>query len=231
MDTSSALNDPANLAGKIELLLLKPDMTLHELRLFCLNIKDHPLAAVCVHGAQTAHVRHSLEDSGIKVAALVGFPLGLNDSDVKRYEVETAIDNDAHEIYAVANHSWIKEGSWEPFLRELRDIVEAADERPVTIILETSLLNQDQLSQACRLILDSGAQSAQAGTGYHSPLPGKETIQCMREALGTQFGIKATGDVADSRTALDCIQAGANRVVTTARLLFADKDKPALKVL
>ena len=112
METPSALDDPASLAGKIELLLLKPDIAPLELRLFCLNIKHHPLAAVCVHGTQIVQVRHALEDSVIHVCGLVGFPLGLNDSDVKRYEAEAAIDNEAHEISVVANHSWIKEGSW-----------------------------------------------------------------------------------------------------------------------
>jgi deoxyribose-phosphate aldolase len=234
MDTISAPNNPVSLAGKIELLILKQDIVFEELRVFCSNIQDHPLASVCVHGSQIARVRHALENSGIQVCGMVGFPLGLNDSDVKRYEVEAAVDNGAHEIAVAANASWIREGLWDHFVRELRDVAEASDERPVTVILETGLLTQTQIVDACHFILDSGAQFVQASTGFHTPLPGTDIIRWMRETVGDSFGVKAAGAIADSKIAMDYIEAGADRVVTTASLFFEQKEdfgKPPLPAL
>ena len=112
---------------------------------------------VCVGGSRVELACSLLEDTEVKVTGLVGFPFGAGDSDAKRYETEVAIDHGAQEIETVLNVGRLKDGDHGYVLRELRDIAEAADQRPVKVILETSLLTLEEKNLACQLVLDSGA--------------------------------------------------------------------------
>jgi deoxyribose-phosphate aldolase len=156
--------------------------------------------------------RTLLEDSEVKVTALVGFPLGAADGDAKRYETEVAIDHGAQEIETVLNIGRLREGDHRYVLRELRDIAEAADERPVKVILETGLLTPEERNLACRLVLDSGAHCVCTGTGLESAATVQE-VQSLRAAVGEKFGVKAAG-LHDLQTASALIEAGATRLGT-----------------
>src|SRR5207244_241109 len=135
-----------------------------------------------------------LEDSEIKVIGLVGFPFGASDADVKRYETEVAIDHGAHEIEMVVNLGRLKEGDSSYVLRELRDIAEDADERPVSVSLETSLLTPEEKHLACVLALDSGVHFVSTGTGLNAAATVAD-VQSLRAAVGDKFGVKASGGI------------------------------------
>jgi len=157
-----------------------------------------------------------LDDTEVKVACVVGFPLGAMESDVKRYETEAAIDHGAHEIDVVLNLGWLKDGQDALILRELRDVAEAADERTVKVILETGLLTREEKIRACHLVLDSGAHFVKTATGFGPGGATVEDIKLMRDAVGPKFGVKASGGIRDTVTALAMIEAGANRLGTSA---------------
>src|SRR5437868_2158846 len=110
------------LASCIDHTLLKADATASEIERLCAEARTHGFYAVCVNGCHVDLARHLLEDSDVKVATTVGFPLGAMESDVKRYETEAAVDAGAQEIDAVINIGWLKERRDGPLLRELRDI-------------------------------------------------------------------------------------------------------------
>ena len=135
---------PNELARYIDHTLLKADATAKEIEKLCIEAREHHFCSVCVNGSWVSHAGHLLEESGVKVVAVAGFPLGAADSDVKRYETEVAIDNGAQEIDVVLNIARLKTGDDAYVLRELRDVAEAADERPVKVILETCLLTRDE---------------------------------------------------------------------------------------
>src|SRR5205085_7510760 len=101
-------------------------------------------------------------------------------------------------------------------LRELRDIVEAADERPVKVILETALLTHDEKILACELIKDSGAAFVKTSTGFGPGGATVEDVKLLREMVGPKFGVKASGGIRDLQTALSMIEAGASRLGTSA---------------
>ncbi len=146
-----------NLAAYIDHTLLKPEAALKDVEKLCAEARDHNFHAVCVNGSWVIQARHFLDACDVKVATVVGFPLGATDSDTKRFETEAAIDNGAQEIDVVINIGRLKDGDDQYVLRELSDVVEAAAERPVKVIIETCLLTNAEKIRACRIVLDGGA--------------------------------------------------------------------------
>jgi deoxyribose-phosphate aldolase len=204
-----------DIAKYIDHTLLKPDATAAAIEALCAEARCHSLHAVCVNGCWVELARHHLEGTEVKVATVVGFPLGAMDADAKRYETEAAIDAGAHEIDMVLNVGRLKDGESKLVLREIRDLVEAADEHPVKVIIETCLLTEDEKKEACRLIVESGAQFVKTSTGFSTGGATLEDVRLLREAVGPEFGLKASGGVRDTATALAMIEAGANRIGTS----------------
>ncbi|MBP7826935.1 MAG: deoxyribose-phosphate aldolase [Verrucomicrobia bacterium] len=206
----------AEVARLIDHTLLKPDATRAQIETLCAEARTHHFGAVCVNGTHVPLARHALEDSGVKVAAVVGFPLGAMSSDAKRYETEAAVDDGAQEIDLVLNLGRLKDGDDAFVLRELRDVVEAADERPVKVILETCLLTEAEKIRACRLVVESGAHFVKTSTGFSSGGATAADVQLMRATVGPDFGIKASGGIRDAATAQAMIAAGATRLGTSS---------------
>lgn len=205
----------AELARYIDHTVLKPEASAQDIERLCAEALEHHFAAACVNGSRVALARHHLEGSEVKVAAVVGFPLGAMGSDAKRYETEAALDDGAQEIDLVINVGRLKEGDDAYVLRELRDVVEAADERPVKVILETCLLTEEQKVRACRLVLDSGAHFVKTSTGFSSGGATIEDVRLLRATVGPAFGVKASGGIRDFATAMKMIEAGATRLGTS----------------
>jgi deoxyribose-phosphate aldolase len=201
----------AELAPYIEHSLYLPQATRQDVERLCAEARQHRFHGVCVHGSRVELAASLLEDTEVKVACLVGFPLGAMDSDVKRYEAEAAIDQGAQEIEAVINIGRLKDGDHRFVVRELRDIAEAAEERPVKAVLETALLTAEEIHAACQLALDSGVNFVTAGTGW-TELPSVAQVKALRAAVGIKFGVKAAGPIANATVAWEYIQAGATRL-------------------
>jgi len=204
-----------NLASYIDHTLLKPDATKEQIEKLCAEARQHGFFSVCVNGSLVGLARHLLADSEVKVAGVVGFPLGAMSADAKRYEVEAAIDDGAQEIDLVLNIGRLKDGDDQYVLRELRDVVEAADERTVKVIIETCLLTEPEKIRACHLICDSGAHFVKTSTGFSAGGATIEDVKLLRQAVGPKFGVKASGGIRDAATALAMIEAGATRLGTS----------------
>lgn len=212
---SESLNAAA-LAKYIDHTLLKPEATAADIEKLCREAMQHHFWSVCVNGSRVAQAYALVENSGVKVASVVGFPLGAMSSDVKRYEVEAAIDDGAQEIDVVMNVGKLKDSDTRYILRELRDIVEAAEERTVKVILETCLLTREEKILACKLVVESGAHFVKTSTGFSTAGATTHDIQLMRECVGPKFGVKASGGIRDAQIALGMIQSGATRLGTSA---------------
>ena len=204
------------LARYIDHTVLKADAVRADIEKLCAEAKQFGFCSVCVNGARVAEARHFLEDTAVRVACTVGFPLGAMDADVKRYETEAAIDAGAQEIDVVLNVGLLREGQHALVLRELRDVVEAADERPVKVILENCLLSREQKIAACQIVVESGAQFVKTSTGFSTGGATVEDVKLMREIVGPDFGVKAAGGIRDFAMARAMIEAGATRLGTSA---------------
>jgi len=207
---------PAELAAYVDHTLLKPDASLAQIEKLCAEAREHHFFSVCVNGSWVATCRHLLEGSDVKVACVVGFPLGAMSSDVKRFETETAIDDGAHEIDVVLNIARLKAGEDQAVLRELIDVAEAADERTVKVILETCLLTDAEKVRACQLVVESGCHFVKTSTGFSTGGATVADVKLMRETVGPTFGVKASGGIRDAQTALAMIAVGATRLGTSS---------------
>jgi len=197
---------------RVQWIALRPDATRAELVKQLTEVRNFGCQVACVAGSRVEVAVATLEDSEVKVAALIGFPFGSSDGDAKRYEVEVAVDAGAQEIQCVINLGWLKDG-WEArILRELRDVREAADERPVTAIVEMAMLTPEEACRAVRLTMDAECQFLATATGCAARQTSVEDVRLLRETAGEALGITAVGGVYGPDEAGALIQAGANRV-------------------
>ena len=197
-------------ARLIEQTACDPDATAASLEQLCRQAANEGFPAVCVNGSRVTQAVHWLEDSEVKVVCAVAFPLGSADADVKRFETEVAIDSGAHIIEVTANCGRLKDGDHAYVLRELRDVVEAAEERPVRLGLNLDLLSSAELETALQLALESRAEALTlAGSG-----PVEETVQSvrrLRELAGSELVIKVECPQLNLREMGKLIEAGAGR--------------------
>jgi deoxyribose-phosphate aldolase len=207
---------PTQLAAFIDHTLLQADATAKDIEKLCAEAREHKFYSVCINGSWVGQARHRLEDTDVKVASVVGFPLGAMSADAKRFETEAAIDDGAQEIDVVLNVGRLKDGDDKYVLRELCDVVEAADERPMKVILETCLLTPEEKIRACKLVVESGAHFVKTSTGFGAGGATIADVKLMRETVGPKFGVKASGGIRDTKTALAMIEAGATRLGTSA---------------
>ena len=207
---------PVQLASFIDHTLLKPDANAEDIEKLCAEARENNFFSVCVNGSWIAKAQHLLDGSDVKVAGVVGFPLGAMSGDTKRFEAEAAIDDGAQEIDVVLNIGRLKAGDDRYVLRELIDVVEAADERTVKVILETCLLTDDEKIRACKIVVESGAHFVKTSTGFSTSGATIADVKLMRATVGPQFGVKASGGIRDTKAALAMIEAGATRLGTSA---------------
>jgi deoxyribose-phosphate aldolase len=207
---------PADLARFIDHSLFLADATAQDIEKLCAEAREYKFHSVSVNGSWVVAARHFLDGSDVKVGCAVSFPLGAMSGDAKRFETEAAIDDGAQEIDVVLNLGRLKAGDDKYVLRELHDVVEAADEWPVKVILETCLLTREEKIRACQLVVESGARFVKTSTGFSTGGATVEDVKLMRETVGPKFGVKASGGIRDTKTALAMIEAGATRLGTSA---------------
>jgi deoxyribose-phosphate aldolase len=204
-----------DLARRIELMLVRPDTTRADVAQLCQQARELNACGICVVPDRVEQTLAQLEDTEIKIVALVGFPLGSTDTDTKRFETETAVDFGAQEIEIALNVGRLKDGDQDRVLRELRDIVEAADERPVRLALESRLLTREEIVTACHLALDAGVAGVANSTGRNGFAADAEDVRLLCEAIGQKHFVKATGQITSTAEAQALINAGADRLGLT----------------
>jgi deoxyribose-phosphate aldolase len=204
-----SLND---VAGRVELTLFAADATRAQIEALCAEALEKSYAAVSVNGTRVELARTFLDETDVLVSALIDFPLGAADTDIRRYATETAVDQGAQEIELVLSVGRLKDRESSYILRELRDIVEAADERPVKLVLESHLLTRDEKILACHLAVEAGLKFVSTATDFHSALASVTDVELLRHATSEGFGIKASGRIRDAQLALELLKAGATRL-------------------
>lgn len=202
------------LAQYIDHTNLKPDAAKADIETLCQEASEYKLFSVCVNSSRVALAYHLLDrsDNETRICSVVGFPLGAMDADAKRYETEAAVDLGANEIDMVINVGRFKDGEDDYIVREIRDVVEAAEDRVVKVILETCLLTREEIIRACILVTRAEAHFVKTSTGFGSGGATIEDVRIMRETVGQAAGVKASGGIRTSEIALAMIDAGATRL-------------------
>ncbi|AEI43835.1 deoxyribose-phosphate aldolase [Paenibacillus mucilaginosus] len=202
-----------NLAGMIDHTLLKADATQAEITKLTEEAKKYTFASVCVNPTWVAYAAEQLAGTKVKVCTVIGFPLGASTPAVKAFEAADAIANGATEVDMVINIGALKDGNNELVERDIRGVVEAAKGKAlVKVIIETSLLTDEEKVRACELSVKAGADFVKTSTGFSTGGATPEDVALMRRTVGEGTGVKASGGVRSREDMLKMVEAGATRI-------------------
>lgn len=198
----------------IDHTILRPEATEEDIKRLCSEAKEHEFYAVCVNSCHLALAKKELSGSDVKIAVVVGFPLGACLTGVKACETTSAVTLGAHEIDMVMNIGALKEGRYEYVLEDIKAVVDAAgkDGAIVKVILETCLLTDEEVVKACELSKDAGAAFVKTSTGFSTAGATVGHVKLMKATVGDALRIKASGGIRDKTKALEMIEAGADRI-------------------
>lgn len=209
---------PADLAGFIDHTLLRPDATAAEVDRMCDEALEHGFASVCVNPTWVERVAGALQGSDVRTCCVVGFPLGAAVPEIKAMEARRAIRAGADEIDMVINVGALKSGDHDLVERDISGVADACREAGIVckVILETALLTDEEKVMASRLARAAKADFVKTSTGFG---PGGATVYdvaLIREAVGPEMGVKASGGIRSAEDAKQMIAAGATRIGASA---------------
>jgi len=215
---AQALPDAAQIAKMIDHTLLKPEASAADIQKLCDEALKHGFYSVCVNPSNVKQAAQLLRGSPVKVCVVVGFPLGAQAAQIKVLEARRALREGAREVDMVINIGALKSKEDALVLQDIRGVVEACKEgRALSkVILETSLLNQEEKVRACELSMKAGADFVKTSTGFSSGGATAEDIALMsRTVAPKKLGVKASGGVRSYADAVKMIRAGATRIGTS----------------
>ncbi|GEN33273.1 MULTISPECIES: deoxyribose-phosphate aldolase [Aneurinibacillus] len=204
------------LASYIDHTLLKPETTAEMIDTLCQEAKDNGFFAVCINPYWVGRAKRNLEGSGVKVATVIGFPLGANTTETKAFEATKAIEDGADELDVVINIGALKSGDDETVLHDIASVVTVAEGRAlVKVIIEAGLLTEEEKERASRLSKEAGAHFVKTSTGFGHGGATVEDVRLIRKTVGEEMGVKASGGVRTREDAEAMITAGATRIGTS----------------
>ena len=196
----------------IDHTILKATASGTDVQKLCEEAIEHEFYSVCVNGCYVADAKHLLQGTDVKIAAVVGFPLGAMTTAAKVFEAKEAVENGASEIDMVINVAKLKDGEFEYVENEIRQIKEAIGDNVLKVIIETCYLTDEEKVKACELAKEAGADFVKTSTGFSTGGAKVADIRLMRETVGPDMGVKASGGVHNAEEALAMIEAGATRI-------------------
>ena len=197
--------------------LLKADATPEQIVKICEEAKTYGCASVCVNSGYVPLVSKELAGSEVKTCCVIGFPLGACASEAKAAETTDSIEKGANEVDMVINVGRAKAGEWDYVKSDIQAVVKAAAGKAlVKVIIETCLLTDEEKVKACQAAKEAGADFVKTSTGFSTGGAKVEDIRLMRETVGPDMGVKASGGVRDFEKAQAMIEAGATRIGTSS---------------
>ncbi|ERK56112.1 deoxyribose-phosphate aldolase [Gemella bergeri ATCC 700627] len=200
----------------IDHTILKATASENDIKKLCEEAKKHKLYSVCVNGCYVNDAKKILQGSDVKVAAVVGFPLGAMSTKAKVFEAKDAIEQGASEIDMVINVAKLKDGKYDYVKNEIKQIKDAIGENILKVIIETCYLSNEEKIKACELSLDAKADFVKTSTGFGTGGATFEDVKLMKDVVGNKAKVKASGGVKDKQTAEKYIELGAERLGTSS---------------
>ncbi len=203
---------------------LKPNATRADIERLCSEARTYSFASVCVNPCNVALAKKLLAGSEVAVCTVIGFPLGQNTTAIKCAEVEAAYASGCDEFDMVINVGLLKDGALDAVREEITAVVRAARGKTVKVIIETGLLTDSEKELATRLSCEAGAHFVKTCTGFSAGTATVEDIRLMRRAADANVKLKASAGVRTREAALALIEAGADRIGTSAGILIVGED-------
>lgn len=200
----------------IDHTLLKATATPEAIIKLCEEAKAYRFFAVCVNGCYVSLAAQQLKASEVKIAAVVGFPLGAMSKQAKVCEAEQAIKDGANEIDLVLNVGFLKAGKQAEVQAEIAAVKQAIGNRILKVILETCYLTDAEIRTACQLAEKAGADFVKTSTGFGTGGATEEAVKIMVAEVGYRLKIKASGGIRDTATAKKYIDLGVSRIGTSS---------------
>lgn len=205
------------IAKMIDHTLLKPEATKNQIEQIIKEAKEYKFASVCINSSWVKFASEELKDTDVKVCTVVGFPLGATTTETKVFETKQAIENGANEIDMVIAIGHLKSGNNDYVKNDIAQIKKAAGKDIIVkVIIETSLLTDDEKEVACKLSKEAGVDFVKTSTGFAGGGATVEDVQLMHRVVGDDLQIKASGGVRSLDDALKMIEAGASRLGASA---------------
>lgn len=212
----------------IDHTILKPEATEADIKNLCDEALDYDFMSVCIQPYWVSKAAAFLTGSDVKVCTVVGFPHGANTAEVKTFEAKQAVQNGAHEVDMVINIGALKEKSYDVVRHEIASIAEAVKGQAILkVIIETALLTDEEKVAACEIAKEAGADFVKTSTGFSTGGATLADIRLMRQTVGPDMGVKASGGVRSYEDAQNFIEAGATRLGASSGKAIVDEWKAA----
>lgn len=207
----------------IDHTLLKADATLDKITKLCEEAKEYDFASVCVNGYWVLACAKLLAGTNVKVCTVIGFPLGAMSSKAKAFETRDAIENGASEVDMVLNIGEMKAGHYDVVRDDVKSVVDAAAGNCVKVILENCLLTKEEIVKACELCVEAGATFVKTSTGFSTSGATPEDVKLMKKTVDGKCKVKAAGGVRCYEDMEKMVEAGADRIGTSAGVMLMQK--------
>jgi deoxyribose-phosphate aldolase len=212
------LNNPKAVASLVDHTLLKPDAARADVARLCDEAREFGFASVCVNPYWVRFAAEHLADSSVNVCTVIGFPLGANDARTKLAEAQLALSDGAEELDIVQNIGALRSQDLQVVRKEIVDLTALAHSHDamLKVILETSLLTEQEKITACTLAVDAKADFVKTSTGFSTAGATLEDVKLMRKTVGLSTGVKASGGIRTLDALRLMVSAGANRIGTSS---------------
>ncbi|OCG42716.1 deoxyribose-phosphate aldolase [Gilliamella sp. Bif1-4] len=211
-------------AKYIDHTLLAMNATEDQIRKLCDEAKEYHFYSVCVNSGYVPLAARLLNGTDVKVCSVVGFPLGAMLTSAKAFETEMAVKAGAQEIDMVINVGWLKSNDWDAVKQDIEAVFNACGAVPLKVILETCLLTKDEIVKVCEICKQIGVAFVKTSTGFSVSGATVDDVKLMRDTVGNEMGVKASGGIRDRQTAEKMVQAGASRLGASAGIAIVSGD-------
>jgi deoxyribose-phosphate aldolase len=211
--------DTTNIAQYIDYTLLKPTATFADIEKLCQEALSYHFFSVCVNSSYISYAKNLLKESPTKLCSVVGFPLGAMSPLAKANEATIALEEGADEIDMVMNIGWFLSGQVHKVLEEVSQIKKITGNKVLKLIIETCYLSEAQKRLACQMGVDAGADFIKTSTGFGTGGATLSDVRLMKEVVGNQALIKASGGIRTREVALEYLALGVSRIGASAIII------------
>lgn len=204
------------IAKMIDHTLLKPEANYNMIKQLCEEAIEYGFASVCVNSGNVPLAVEYLKNTGIPICSVVGFPLGAMTTKSKVFETKEAIENGAREIDMVINIGALKSKDYNNVKSDIEEVIVAAHSKAIVkVIIEVSLLTDDEKVRVCKIAKEAQADFVKTSTGFSTGGATAEDVKLMRKTVGPNVGVKASGGINSYQDAIKLLDAGACRLGTS----------------
>ena len=202
--------------------ILKADATKEDVKKVCEEAMAYSFCSVCVNSYYVPYVAELLHGSDVKICTVVGFPLGAMSTRAKALEAKIAVMDGADEVDMVINIGALKDKDYDVVLEDIKAVKEACGNALLKVIIETCLLTDEEKTKACELSKEANADFVKTSTGFSTAGAKVEDVRLMRDTVGNDMGVKASGGIHDKEFANALVEAGASRLGTSATIKIVE---------